>query len=72
MLTILGVTMITVFTYFIMSGRLSSFTALTIIPVIFAIIGGFVTTVDDMMLEGIKLVATSAAFLLFALLFLGS
>ncbi|WP_449376393.1 CitMHS family transporter [Bacillus safensis] len=71
MLTILGITMITVFTYFIMSGRLSSFTALTIIPVIFAIIGGFVTTVDDMMLEGIKLVATSAAFLLFALLFFG-
>ncbi|RAS86622.1 damage-inducible protein CinA [Priestia endophytica] len=71
MLTILGVTMITVFTYFIMSGRLSSFTALTIIPLIFAIIGGFITSVDEMMLDGVKLVATSAVFLLFALLFFG-
>ncbi|MCM3196520.1 CitMHS family transporter [Priestia megaterium] len=71
MLTILGLTMITVFTYFIMSGRLSSFTALTAIPLLFAIIGGFASEVDDMMLDGIKLVATSAAFLLFALLFFG-
>ncbi|MGF9888713.1 citrate:proton symporter [Priestia megaterium] len=71
MLTILGLTMITVFTYFIMSGRLSSFTALTVIPLLFAIIGGFASEVDDMMLDGIKLVATSAAFLLFALLFFG-
>ncbi|MFS0671063.1 citrate:proton symporter [Peribacillus frigoritolerans] len=71
MLTVLGLTMITVFTYFIMSGRLSSFTALTVIPLIFAIIGGFASSVDTMMLDGIKLVATSAAFLLFALLFFG-
>ncbi|MBX9970744.1 damage-inducible protein CinA [Priestia aryabhattai] len=71
MLTVLGLTMITVFTYFIMSGRLSSFTALTVIPLLFAIIGGFAAEVDDMMLDGIKLVATSAAFLLFALLFFG-
>ncbi|MFS2173509.1 CitMHS family transporter [Priestia megaterium] len=71
MLTILGLTMIMVFTYFIMSGRMSSFTALIAIPLIFAIIGGFASEVDDMMLDGIKLVATSAAFLLFALLFFG-
>ncbi|MCI2256449.1 citrate:proton symporter [Domibacillus sp. PGB-M46] len=71
MLTILGLTMISVFTYFIMSGRLSSFTALTIIPLIFAIIAGFGSTVDTMMIDGIKLVAPSAAFILFALLFFG-
>lgn len=71
MLTVLGLTMIAVFTYFIMSGRMSSFTALTVIPLLFAIIGGFGSSVDTMMLDGIKLVATSAAFLLFALLFFG-
>lgn len=71
MLTFLGLMMIATFTYFIMSNRMSSFTALTVIPAIFAIIAGYGTTLDNMMLEGIKGVASSAAFLLFALLFFG-
>ena len=71
MLTILGLSMITVFTILIMSNRMTSFTALTLVPLLFALIAGFGTQVDTMMLEGIKGVASSAAFLLFALLFFG-
>ncbi|HWO97398.1 MAG TPA: citrate:proton symporter [Bacillus sp. (in: firmicutes)] len=71
MLTFLGISMVVVFTYLIMSKRLSPINALTIIPIIFALIGGFGAQLGDMMLEGIKVVAPSAALLLFAILFFG-
>lgn len=71
MLLILGITMILVFTFLIMSKRMSPIAALTLIPIIFAVIGGFGKDVGSMMLEGIKLVASSAALLLFAILFFG-
>ena len=71
MLFILGITMIIVFTFLIMSKRMSPIVALTLIPIIFAVIGGFGKDVGSMMLEGIKLVASSAALLLFAILFFG-
>ncbi|WP_057914506.1 CitMHS family transporter [Peribacillus muralis] len=71
MLTVLGISMVVIFTYLIMSKRLSPVTALTIVPVVFAIIGGFSSKLGDMMLDGIKVVAPSAALLLFAILFFG-
>ncbi|KRF60314.1 damage-inducible protein CinA [Bacillus sp. Soil768D1] len=71
MLSILGISMVTIFTYLIMSKRMSPIVALTLIPIIFAIIGGFTSEIGPMMLEGIKLVAPSAALLLFAILFFG-
>ncbi|MFJ7847968.1 CitMHS family transporter [Peribacillus sp. NPDC097206] len=71
MLTILGVSMVTIFTYLIMTKKMSPIVALTLIPIIFAIIGGFASDIGPMMLEGIKLVAPSAALLLFAILFFG-
>ncbi|MFE4133541.1 CitMHS family transporter [Peribacillus sp. YIM B13482] len=71
MLTFLGISMVVIFTYLIMSKRLSPVTALTIVPIVFAIIGGFSTKLGDMMLEGLKVVAPSAALLLFAILFFG-
>ncbi|MGE7876702.1 CitMHS family transporter [Peribacillus muralis] len=71
MLTILGVSMVIIFTYLIMSKRLSPVTALTIVPIAFALIGGFGSKLGDMMLEGLKVVAPSAALLLFAILFFG-
>lgn len=63
--------MVVIFTYLIMSKRLSPVTALTIVPIIFALIGGFGSKLGDMMLEGLKVVAPSAALLLFAILFFG-
>lgn len=69
MLTLLGVAMIGTFTLFIMTNRMSTITALTIIPVIFALLAGFSLEIPEMMLTGMKKVAPTAAFLLFALLF---
>ncbi len=63
--------MVVVFTYLIMSKRLSPVTSLVVIPIIFALIGGFGPELGDMMLDGIKVVAPSAALLLFAILFFG-
>jgi len=71
MLAFLGLSMVVVFTYLIMAKRLSPIVALVVVPVIFSIIAGFALTTDKMMLDGIKLVAPSAALLLFAILFFG-
>ena len=63
--------MVVVFTYLIMSKRLSPVTALVVVPIVFALIGGFGLELGDMMLDGLKVVAPSAALLLFAILFFG-
>ena len=63
--------MVVVFTYLIMSKRLSPVTALVVVPIAFALIGGFGLELGDMMLAGLKVVAPSAALLLFAILFFG-
>ena len=71
MLAFLGLSMVVVFTYLIMAKRLSPIVALIVVPVVFSIIAGFALTTDKMMLDGIKMVAPSAALLLFAILFFG-
>jgi CitMHS family citrate-Mg2+:H+ or citrate-Ca2+:H+ symporter len=71
MLTFLGISMVVVFTYLIMSKKLSPVTALVIVPIVFAVIAGFGLELGDMMLDGLKEVAPSAALLLFAILFFG-
>ncbi|QHF58679.1 transporter [Bacillus subtilis] len=71
MLTILGFSMVTVFTILIMTKKVSPIVALTITPIVFALIGGFGKDIGDMILEGIQTVASSAALLLFAILFFG-
>ncbi|MCI2256230.1 citrate:proton symporter [Domibacillus sp. PGB-M46] len=71
MLTLLGISMVVVFTYLIMAKRLTPVAALTIVPILFAVIGGFGSKLGDMMMEGLKTVAPSAALLLFAILFFG-
>ncbi|WP_338453324.1 citrate:proton symporter [Niallia oryzisoli] len=71
MLTFLGIAMVLVFTYLIMAKKLSPVTALVVVPIIFAVIGGFGLELGGMMLDGLKEVAPSAALLLFAILFFG-
>ena len=71
MLTFLGLSMVIVFTLLIMTKKLSPITALVIVPIVFAIIGGFYKDLGTMMLDGLKVVAPSAALLLFAILFFG-
>ena len=63
--------MVVVFTYLIMARKLSPVTALVIVPTVFAVIAGFRLELGDMMLNGVKQVAPSAALLLFAILFFG-
>ncbi len=70
-LALLGFLMIAIFTFLIMSRRMSPIVALMVIPLLFAIIGGFGAGVGNMMLEGVIQVAPSAAMLLFAILYFG-
>lgn len=63
--------MVVLFTYLIMAKKLSPVAALVVVPIFFALIGGFWSGLGDMMMEGLKQVAPSAALLLFAILFFG-
>ncbi len=81
MLTILGLSMILCFMYLIMSRRLTPLVALTLIPVLFALIAYglsfFVEGLDhiqlnelgEMILEGVKKLAPTGVMLLFAILY---
>ncbi|RJS58744.1 citrate:proton symporter [Bacillus sp. PK3_68] len=71
MLAILGFLMILVFMALIMTGRLSAMIALIVVPVVFALIGGFGSEIGPMALEGIKSVAPTGIMILFAILFFG-
>lgn len=81
MLTILGLAMILCFMYLIMTRRMSALVALTLIPVLFALIAyglGFyfdslshieLNQLGEMMLEGVKKLAPTGVMLLFAILY---
>ncbi|MFJ8237357.1 CitMHS family transporter [Ureibacillus sp. NPDC094379] len=71
MLAILGFLMIIVFMILIMTGRLSAMIALIVVPIVFAVIGGFGAEMGPMMLDGIKSVAPTGIMILFAILFFG-
>jgi len=57
MLAVLGFAMVFVFMFLIMTKRMSALVALILIPIIFALIGGFYANVGPMMLDGIKKLA---------------
>lgn len=81
MLTVLGLGMILCFMYLIMSRRMTALAALTLIPILFALIAyGLSFYVDslahieikelgEMMLEGVKKLAPTGVMLLFAILY---
>ncbi|HUQ79534.1 MAG TPA: citrate:proton symporter [Gemmatimonadaceae bacterium] len=69
MLTLLAFAMIAVFMALIMTKRMSVLTALILVPIAFAIIGGFAREIGPMMLDGVKAIAPTAVMLLFAILF---
>lgn len=71
MLALLGFLMIFVFMILIMTKRLPAMIALIVIPVIFALIGGFGKEMGPMALEGIKSVAPTGIMILFAILYFG-
>jgi CitMHS family citrate-Mg2+:H+ or citrate-Ca2+:H+ symporter len=69
MLTLLAFAMIVVFMALIMTKRMSVLTALILVPIAFAILGGFARDIGPMMLEGVRALAPTAVMLLFAILF---
>lgn len=71
MLSILGFSMIAVFMYLIMSKRLSALVAIMLVPIIFGVIGGFLTELGPMMQDGVEGIASTAIMILFAILYFG-
>ncbi|CEI53988.1 Uncharacterized transporter, similarity to citrate transporter [Acinetobacter bereziniae] len=81
MLTVLGLGMILCFMYLIMSRRMTALAALTLIPILLALIAyglGFyvdslghieIKELGEMMLEGVKKLAPTGVMLLFAILY---
>ena len=69
MLTLLAFAMIAVFMALIMTKRMSVLTALILVPIAFALIGGFGRDLGPMMLDGVRSLAPTAVMLLFAILF---
>lgn len=71
MLAMLGYGMVITFMVLIMTKRLSAFTSLIIVPIIFGIIGGFAPDLGKFAATGVKSVASTSAMLLFAILYFG-
>lgn len=64
--------MIIVFMALIMTKRMSVLTALIVVPIAFALLGGFgFAEIGPMMLTGVKAIAPTAAMLMFAILYFG-
>lgn len=71
LLTLLGYGIVVTFMVLIMTKRMTAFTSLIIIPIIFAYIGGFGLNIGKFALTGVKSVAPTAAMLLFAIVYFG-
>lgn len=70
MLALSGFGMIITFMYLIRSKRLSGFSALVVVPIVFALAGGF-DDISGMMLQGITAIAPTAIMMLFAVIYFG-
>ncbi|TCZ64363.1 CitMHS family transporter [Roseicella aquatilis] len=71
MLTLLAYSMVLVFMALIMTDRLSALVALILVPIAFALIGGFGGQIGPMVLNGIRNLAPTGVLLLFAILYFG-
>ena len=71
MLSLLGYLMVITFTCLILLKRLSPFTGLILIPIVFGLMGGFGLELAPLMMEGIAKIAPTAVLLLFAILYFG-
>lgn len=68
-LTLLAYALIVVFMALIMTKRLSVLTALILVPIAFALLGGFGATIGPMMLDGVRAIAPTGVMLMFAILY---
>ena len=70
-LALLGFLTIGIFLFLIMTNRLSVLIALVLVPVVFALIGGFGLEIGQMMLDGVIKVAPTGIMIIFAVLYFG-
>jgi citrate-Mg2+:H+ or citrate-Ca2+:H+ symporter, CitMHS family len=70
-LTLLAYGMIIVFMALIMTKRMSVLTALVLVPIAFALVGGFGPQLGPMMLDGVRALAPTGVMLTFAILYFG-
>ena len=71
MLTFLGFAMIVVFMALIMTKKLSPFTSLILVPIVFGLIAGYGWDTFGYAMDGIKGVASTFAMMTFAILYFG-
>ncbi|MGU3434005.1 CitMHS family transporter [Actinomycetes bacterium M1A6_2h] len=71
MLVILGFLMVAAFMFLILTKRATPVVALTLVPVIFGLFAGAGLGIGDMITDGIKSLAPTAALLFFAIIFFG-
>ncbi|SIS07718.1 citrate-Mg2+:H+ or citrate-Ca2+:H+ symporter, CitMHS family [Peribacillus simplex] len=71
MIALLGFLMMICFIFFIVTRRMSALTALIVIPLLFAIVGGFGKDLGPMVLEGLMGVAPTGIMLMFAVMYFG-
>lgn len=71
MLSFFGYGMIIVFMTLIMTKRLAPLVAMTVIPIVFAVLAGFSGDMGTMMIEGLRKVAPTAIMVMFAILYFG-
>lgn len=69
MLTLLAFAMVATFMFLIMTRRLSALIALILVPIAFALLGGFAQGLGPMMLDGIRTLAPTGVMLMFAILY---
>lgn len=69
MLTFFAYSLIVVFMTLIMTKRMSVLTALVLVPIAFALIGGFGAGLGPMMFDGVKALAPTGVMLTFAILY---
>ncbi|MEL7936563.1 CitMHS family transporter [Pseudomonas delhiensis] len=69
MLTFLAFAMVATFMFLIMTRRLSALIALILVPIAFALLGGFAAGLGPMMLDGIRTLAPTGVMLMFAILY---
>ncbi|WP_243788502.1 hypothetical protein [Saccharopolyspora gloriosae] len=71
MLAVLGFATLGVFMALVMRRYATAFVAIMATPVLFAVVAGFGGDLDEMMLNGLEIVAPTAILLLFAVLYFG-
>lgn len=70
-LALLGFGLVVIFLAAVMGARVSAVAGLILLPIVFALLGGFGARIGPMIVEGLRELAPTAAMLIFAILYFG-